>query len=750
MNSLTMLPVLVLSVAMLCSCEIFHIVPVNSTVIERCDEEPCLTLDQLARTTTNQNLTNLTLHFISGEHFLNQIPLGIKNMKSTKMIGPSLGATIKLVGTKLSISKVEDLVIENLIIVSYDKQTGHVLIKECQFLFFSGCTFNRIELNILIGTVDHALSNGSFKTTLLSKDLSITHCEFNYSSIQIFNADTNVTFQVSINDTNYYRGKGIEIDGVSASRTILYLTNCMFKYNYRGAVKFSTSERIIIINSTFAKNNYKLICQLQSIIVEIINCSFTTNTNCENVISTTAKQIYIANSQFSQNQCTATVNLVHNEFIETYGGIDTVHIENSSFLSNRGEKGGGVTNIEDKGQQLFITNCEFTTNHAHKSGGAIYSESQTTIIDSIFKNNIANKGGAIYFQSYFNVSNCIFTSNNNLRSTGAAVFKELGRQSSRTSVIKDTLFSSNTGSETVTILGSKIRMENTRFINNGLTLANNGTLMLRKNIRSCIYIFNCDMNVVGPVTISGNVGRSIHAIQSQILINSTGNTVISNNTASSGGGILLRESELVIQSPVIISNNKAEWFGGGIYAYQSTVDFTSIAENIKKSFIINNFAGQNGGGLHVIASTIKLTYSNVTIVSNTALLNGGGLYLLQSSKIYLLKHEEEEYGLPKVSLNIISNSALYGGGIYVADNSTAGDVQCQKVQNQRDDDIPSATPECFIQTIQLYVTGSRKRAHLAQGDQFSVYCPIRKNSFCAFKCTLKHKKLIFLTEVIAF
>ena len=43
-----------------------------------------------------------------------------------------------------------------------------------------------------------------------------------------------------------------------------------------------------------------------------------------------------------------------------------------------------------------------------------------------------------------------------------------------------------------------------------------------------------------------------------------------------------------------------------------------------------------------------------------------------------------------------------------------------------------------------------EKGPLGSGDQFSVYCFIRKNSLCAFKCTLKHKKLIFLTEVIAF
>ena len=43
-----------------------------------------------------------------------------------------------------------------------------------------------------------------------------------------------------------------------------------------------------------------------------------------------------------------------------------------------------------------------------------------------------------------------------------------------------------------------------------------------------------------------------------------------------------------------------------------------------------------------------------------------------------------------------------------------------------------------------------EKGPFGSGDQFSVYCPIRKNLFGAFKCTLKHKKLISLTKVIAF
>ena len=82
-----------------------------------------------------------------------------------------------------------------------------------------------------------------------------------------------------------------------------------------------------------------------------------------------------------------------------------------------------------------------------------------------------------------------------------------------------------------------------------------------------IYLFNSRLDITGSVTLRGNVGGAINAVLSKVFINSMEEIVISNNTASSGGGILLRDSDLVVQSPIVILENTAFRFGGGIYAY---------------------------------------------------------------------------------------------------------------------------------------------------------------------------------------
>ena len=85
-----------------------------------------------------------------------------------------------------------------------------------------------------------------------------------------------------------------------------------------------------------------------------------------------------------------------------------------------------------------------------------------------------------------------------------------------------------------------------------------------------------------------------------------------------------------------------------------------------------------------------------------------------------------------------TKSDVWSFGILQYEVMTCGVL---KVPNTRVEDLVNLGDICD----RLWEKGP-----LGSGDQFSVYCPIRKNSFCAFKCTLKHKKLIFLTEVIAF
>ena len=692
MNVLTILPVLGLSVVIMCSGETFYIVPVNST--EGCDVKPCLTLDQLARVVNTPNLSNLTLHFLPGNHILNQKLLHISNKEAVIIIGSSLDTKVWLQGTNLSISNVELLAIEDITLASNNDRTVTAFINtySCSNFWLVRCTLN--STNLFVST------NVSIPTSISISHLSILLCEFHHSIVYVSTLNAEVTLQTYVSDTNVYRGGSIRQRSGE-----MYLTNCKFKDNNGRAVEIRESTKIIISNSSIINNTFnqlfnKFLCYFEGRYLKIVDCNFTGNVDYEGVLRARVNRIFITNSKFISNECFLTILV--DEFFSTYieDKNKILCIKDSTFIKNHGKSGGGLTNYVPVCEQLLIiiTNCEFTANQAVEYGGAIISASEIIISDSTFTKNKAEVGGAIYSLGSFMITNCTFTSNylatSQRETTGAAIFASLEEQLSKTSIVWNTIFLTNIGSGTVTVFGNKLHINNTKFINNYSYSTNRG----------CFYLFDSRVDITGPMTVSGNIGGGIHAIQSEIYINSTEVVVISNNTAISGGGIMLRESELVVQSSVIISDNKAQIFGGGIYAYQSLIKFKCKQEN--EGLIINNTVGRNGGGVCAIASTIKLTYYYATISSNTALLNGGGIYLQENSRIYILKKKKDSNSLGRVhvGLKIDINSALYGGGIFVADNTTTGGQQCQEKKRQSISETLdlSDTEECFIQTIKLY------------------------------------------------
>ena len=105
--------------------------------------------------------------------------------------------------------------------------------------------------------------------------------------------------------------------------------------------------------------------------------------------------------------------------------------------------------------------------------------------------------------------------------------------------------------------------------------------------------------------------------------------------------------------------------------------------------------------MFAIGSTIKLTRTYVNVSSNTALYSGGGLFLMENSKIYLMKTEEDKQQKPikSVQLVVTGNTAvLLGGGIYIEDNNTS---QCPGSSDNYKPGL--VTAECFIQTLRLYL-----------------------------------------------
>ena len=90
-----------------------------------------------------------------------------------------------------------------------------------------------------------------------------------------------------------------------------------------------------------------------------------------------------------------------------------VNIFNTIFAEGSSDEAGGAIYALSP---LYIDNCEFYYNNAFEEsddayGGAVYSESELTIIDSYFEANSANVGGAIYSYSDLYINNTGFFDN---------------------------------------------------------------------------------------------------------------------------------------------------------------------------------------------------------------------------------------------------------------------------------------------------------------------------------------------------
>ena len=78
---------------------------------------------------------------------------------------------------------------------------------------------------------------------------------------------------------------------IKQNRGHICITGCEFSNNYDVAIEIKRAASIKIANSNISGNKYpgdflsnRSICELQSSLLEMSNCTLTGNLNCENVI----------------------------------------------------------------------------------------------------------------------------------------------------------------------------------------------------------------------------------------------------------------------------------------------------------------------------------------------------------------------------------------------------------------------------------------------------------------------------------
>jgi len=218
-----------------------------------------------------------------------------------------------------------------------------------------------------------------------------------------------------------------------------------------GAIQCYDDTNIIIVDSSFTKNEAPLGGAMRGYNISIKNTNFSENyagtggaiygngykgTNYVNGEPTDIRYYYINinNSNFFNNTANhggaiggmvvltniINTNFTNNNATHSGGAIDAKNISlyDSHLEKNNANYGGGIC-----GNNITITNTNFTNNTAKYGGGAISGGDVTITYSKFIENSALNGiGGAIYGNSNsITITNTNFT-NNTAKNTGGAIY----------------------------------------------------------------------------------------------------------------------------------------------------------------------------------------------------------------------------------------------------------------------------------------------------------------------------------------
>ena len=544
-------------------------------------------------------------------------------------------------------------------------------------------------------------------------------------SIQYTMNLTTSTFTHNVNDDNQFGG-----GAVCALNGDVLISGCNFTYNEAergGAIFYLNSQsdgEIQIFECIYDSNKAKLGAAM---LIE------------------TQGSFSVDKSNFSSGQSTLEGSAIY--YMQLEPSKEKIsNIKQSNFVSNTAKStgGGGGATFLGKGS-LNVIECFYDRNVGYYGGALLVgSDSTLTVIETNFTNNLANSGGALLASSdesdVLNVNILSSRFINNTATKGGAIYLQT------CSVYSARSYFINNSAETGAILylfeGSVYtNLSDIQAITNiakqGLfylyqskgTFSGNSTL---QNNSGSLFAFNSQLNLTETITIENGQtnhtmmsaaieGGAITAFQSEI--NVFGSCILKNNQAVNGGAVLAIDSKLYVHAhrlkhgkhqkltPTMeIINNTALDIGGGLYLYQSELSCLGQS-NLK---ISGNFALNEGGGIYAISSIIIIFNkpkgdsdyeTNYMRISENIAMRGGGIYVELTTKFYILEYQPNYSESNQIRNSVLfeANFALYGGALYVADETTAG--TCKSTSPF----IYSFKTECFIQSLMLYNIGGGKR-----------------------------------------
>lgn len=417
-------------------------------------------------------------------------------------------------------------------------------------------------------------------------------------------------------------------------------TDCTFSNNTvtgdsAGAVRNDNSDPVFI-GCTFSNNSAPYFGAVVN-----VNFSAPTFTNC-NFIGNTATHAEGAggalrneNSAPIYTGCTFSANVALYSGATEDVGASTATYTNCTFQNHTASAWHGASLIA--GSSPTFTGCNFTSNSCVSGGGAIalFDGDGTSILGCHFNTNTAGFGGGIYaVNSALSISNSTFTGN--AASPGGGIYI-LGDSPTVTGCT----FTQNSasvgagGAIAVAVVGTP-QISNCQFIQNdadytGGAIQNWGSAPVvtgctfRGNTADYGGAVNCDDPGAAVFTRSLFVGNSAQfsggAMQHSFGANSTTvNCVFSGNQTPAGEGGAIHAYGGAAPNIVncSLSRNTADFFAGGIYAYESTAIVTNC--------LLWENSGPSGMDQAAQIGTFNgtLTVNYTSLQGNTGSLGGVG------------------------------------------------------------------------------------------------------------------------------
>ncbi len=357
------------------------------------------------------------------------------------------------------------------------------------------------------------------------------------------------------------------------------------------------------------------------------------------------------------------------------GGYDvncTAYITGTSTVNGNGA--GSVFEITNSA--LTLRNLGITGGNGAVGGGinVQIGDSQVTLDNADVFNNVADYGGGIYIDignvvTFTNDSDIINNSATN-HGGGARVWGKLVGNDWRSTISSNT--ATNGGG--VSVPGGVLELDGSHVGYNQATAA--------AGVGGGIHVYNGgSISVRGSSNVYHNTaynGAGIYADGVNVDLQAV---IHSNTAANNGGGVYLTNNSTLYATGTKIGdetttgrrNEATTGAGGGIYAQNSTLNFSGV--------IYNNTASGYGAGVYATASTLNLTDARV----GGAELNqgnrlsapgyGAGLYL-DNTHAALTNTVVSSNTFPAAS------ATSYGGGLYVRQNSVVT-LTNSSVENHR-------------------------------------------------------------------